>query len=733
MNIIKFLKILVRNIKFIILIPLIVGVIVYFLTKNLPDIYQTQTTLFTGITSNNGLDVGIVKIDNNATKNAYDNVISLFKSDLLFEDVALHLLTQHLMLSKPDKNIISEKAFTSLSENTPPEIKKLIVKGNFEKSLSNLRANIKSDKKNFIYSLLNYSNPYYSISSISRLEVKRLSNSDLIQITFESSDPAIAYNTIKFASEIFIKKYSLLKVGQSNDAVAYFEKRLAEMAIKLKLAEDKLLDFNVNNTIINYYEQTEQVTTQQEKIELKLQDTKMEFESSTAVLNKIEKEVQTRFKINLKNKEVFSLRKELVDCNLRLANYEFEQNNKISLSDLRAEKSKLEKLLEFKIDSITIFDTKSQGMEAQKILSEWLDAVKAVESSNANFKSMKERIVEFMKQFKQYAPLGATIKRIEREIDINEREYLYILSQLGLAKQKQQNTDMISDMKIIDEAKLPLYPLPSKKKLYVIVGALLSLILFIVVLFIIELLDKRIKTPTKLHNLTNLDVLGAFCEQSTNKNAVNVDKITQKASFFIYDKFQSLNTNKAIPFLSEEIFKPFIIQITTNWDQTIVKNLNELIVKEFLRNQNSITVYDLNNSNDESSFPLNNEENKNEEVNIFTLKNGIKNYKHFEEIAISESIKSEYIIFLQSPICNGIDNSEIAKTADVNLIVFDANTTWGDADNYYLDKFKQITDKNLFAILTNAFPDDIEEMYGELPKKRSFFRIFVKKTIKNIS
>lgn len=732
MNIIKFLKILARNIKFIILIPLLVGVIVYFLTKNLPDIYQTETTLFTGITSNSGLDVGVVKIDNNATKNAYDNVISLFKSDLLFEDVALHLLTQHLMLSKPDKNIISEKAFISLSENIPPEVKKLIVKNNFEKSLSNLRTNIKSDKKNFIYTLLNYSNPYYSIGAISRLEVKRLSNSDLIQISFESSDPAIAYNTIKFASEIFIKKYSLLKVGQSNDAVAYFEKRLAEMAIKLKEAEDKLLDFNVNNTIINYYEQTEQVTTQQEKIELKLQDTKMEFESATAVLNKIEKEVETRFKINLKNKEVFSIRKELVECNLRLANYEFEQNNKISLSDLRAEKSKLEKLLEFKIDSITVFDTKSQGMEAQKILSEWLDAVKAVESSNANFKSMKERIVEFMKQFKQYAPLGATIKRIEREIDINEREYLYILSQLGLAKQKQQNTDMVSDMKIIDEAKLPLYPLPSKKKLYVIVGVLLSLILFIVTLFIIELLDKRIKTPSKLLSLTNLVVLGAFCEKSNNKKAINIDKITEKAAFFIFEKFITLSSDKHKQFLSIDTNNPYVIQLTTNWDHSILKNLNEYIVNEILRNESTVTILDFNKSNIENTTLIDNEI-KIEGVDYLTLQNGIRNFKHFEEIVSSESIKSDFLIILQNPTSEGIDNIKIAKTADLNLIAFDANTTWIEADDHYLEKIKQISEKNLFAILMNAYPDDIEEMYGELPKKRSFFRIFVKRTIKNIS
>lgn len=43
---------------------------------------------------------------------------------------------------------------------------------------------------------------------------------------------------------------------------------------------------NIDNVIINYYEQTEQITTNR-KIEIRLQEVKMEYKASNAVLAKL--------------------------------------------------------------------------------------------------------------------------------------------------------------------------------------------------------------------------------------------------------------------------------------------------------------------------------------------------------------------------------------------------------------------------------------------------------------
>jgi hypothetical protein len=49
-----------------------------------------------------------------------------------------------------------------------------------------------------------------------------------------------------------------------------------------------------------------------------------------------------------------------------------------------------------------------------------------------------------------------------------------------------------------------------------------------------------------------------------------------------------------------------------------------------------------------------------------------------------------------------------------------------------LEKLNKLINTNVFAVLTRAIPDNLEEMYGEIPKKRSFFRVFIKKLLRRI-
>ncbi|MEI7502343.1 MAG: hypothetical protein WCJ61_03580 [Paludibacter sp.] len=722
MNVIKFIKILIQKFKYIIILPIVVGGIVFYLTKDMPVSYESEATIFTGITSNSGLEVVATRVDNIATQNEYNNVLTILKSDLLFEEISLHLLTQHLMLQKAKKDIISEKAYKQLKENTPDKVKKLIVKGNFEASNSKLKGFIQQDEKNYIYHLINYSNPYYGITSISRLKVERLNSSDLIKLTYESDDAGIAFNTVKYASEIFIKQYSLLKSNQSSSAVAYFQQQLDEISKKLEEAENRLLAFNTDNTIINYYEQTEQVTTQQEKIEIRLQEVKMECEAAEAVLIKLEKEVELRFKINLRNKEVIGIREQLVDYNLQITRSEGDEKiDKSKINQLKSIRTSIEKKLENKIDSINLFENKSQGIESQKILGEWLDAVKNYESYSALYKSMKERQIEFMKQFKKYAPIGATIKRIEREIDVDEREYLNILNQLGLAKQKQQNTDMVSNMKIMDEPKFPINSIPSKNKLYVIIAALFSVIFYILGLFIVELMDSRIKTPSLLKKLSGLDVIGAFCTYE-NKKFINTEKITEKAAMFIFEKIKLLSAEKE---------KPFVIQILSNWTGSGKSFVTGIIDSEIQKHGFTTHLLNFDEVSLQNDITANAE--SVEVTNETKSNNQISMFDSYSDLIANRKIHTDFVISTIPSVSNGIDNSVLINTADLNLFVVDANTTWVEADNYNLNKLKQLIQNHFFAVLTKSVPDNLEEMYGEIPKKRSFIRVFVKKMLKRVS
>ncbi len=713
MNIIRFLKIISGKFLYILLIPMVVGAVVFFLTKDLPVKYATFSTIYSGVTSNSGLAVDIIKVDNVATQNEYNNLMTILKSNSLFEDISLHLLTQHLILTKPVKEIISEKSFVELQKSVPNKVKKLVVKGNFEKTYSNLKGFIEQDEKNFIYRTINYGHKYYSVQALSNIKGERLTNSDLIKISYEAEDQGICFNTVKFATEIFVERYSELKISQSNSAVAYFEEQLKLAAEKLNKAEQELLDFNIDNDIINYYEQTEQVTTQQEKIEVRLQEVKMEYEASEAVLARLEAEVEKRYNINLRNSEILRIREQLVDRNNAITAIELDEKstNRNQLLSLRTKLAETERSLENKIDSLNIFENKSQGVELQKMLSEWLNAVKNHENYSALYKSMKIRQFDFMKQFKRYAPLGATIKRIEREIDVYEREYLSILHSLGMAKQNQQNIDMRSNMKVFDKAQFPINAIAAKKKLYVIAAALFSLIFYLLGVFIIELMDSRVKTPSLLAKLTELEVVSAF-NDITNKKYKFSEFITEKASLLIYEKLKVLSLDKP---------KPFVVQAFSSWGAAGKLFVAQQTSNEIVRHGFTVTIICFDKKCAENT-----------DLSIVKLHEHLLKFDNYDDLLKAENITTDFVLAIFPPVSNGFENSVIINTAQANFTVFDAGTSWSDADNFMLNKLKLLVTNNLFAILTRAYPDNLEEMYGEIPKKRSFIRVFIKKMLRRI-
>ena len=96
-------------------------------------------------------------------------------------------------------------------------------------------------------------------------------------VTDNSSDSAFTGAWVKYLR--LEKGYTQGYVAHgicSISHLSYFENgkkklhddQIAAVLKKLDVSEQKLLEYNIDNDIINYYEQTEQVTTQQEKIEI---------------------------------------------------------------------------------------------------------------------------------------------------------------------------------------------------------------------------------------------------------------------------------------------------------------------------------------------------------------------------------------------------------------------------------------------------------------------------------
>jgi capsule polysaccharide export protein KpsE/RkpR len=137
---------------------------------------------------------------------------------------------------------------------------------------------MKSSNNNFVYELLNYdSDKHYSLKAISKVDATRISNSDLMKLTYTTDDPGICQQTLAIYNQVCTNNYKYIKENRSDDVVKYFQGELEKARQKLKEAEDKLLEFNKRTNIINYYEQSKAVAVVREDMEVLFRAKKAEL------------------------------------------------------------------------------------------------------------------------------------------------------------------------------------------------------------------------------------------------------------------------------------------------------------------------------------------------------------------------------------------------------------------------------------------------------------------------
>ena len=266
-----------------ILCPLLVALLVYLKMGTKPRNYKSTTTIYTGIVS--GYDITTTegsRQDWNVINNAMDNLINIILSQSTLKNVSLRLYAQGLTHLDPDNDnqYLSARTSRYLLSKTPPDVMELVDHTSEKNTYENLRKYEEIDHNNHVYGMFHWSPPYYSYQALSQIKVKRLANSDMLEISYENDDPYIVYNTLIILNDEFVKQYRDLRFGETNNVIAYFESELERVGNNLRNLEDSLRDYNVQHRVINYDEQTKHSAALSRDYELRSEEILLNFESA---------------------------------------------------------------------------------------------------------------------------------------------------------------------------------------------------------------------------------------------------------------------------------------------------------------------------------------------------------------------------------------------------------------------------------------------------------------------
>ncbi len=723
MNLLQFIRLILRNLVTIIIVPIIIAITIFFSTKNSPDSFKSSTTLYTGFASGYSIENGEkAKIDFHAITISFDNLINIVKAKDTKEEIAIRLLAHHIFLNKKTDNTIWQTNLDRVNSIIPSDvINKVLDKKSEEKTFNNLMTFKNQDEKNIIYKILNQDNdPYYSISAISDVKVTRMESSDMVKLEFESNDPGICQNVLKITTEVIIRKFRGIKQGETSDVSAFFELQTKLALERLNDAEEKLKNFRTDNRVINYYEQTKFISEKREDLIDELNKEKMTLASAEAAMANSEEKLGASKKILKTSAEILSTRNKIVELNSRLVILQNEdgKNNASEIGKLSLEINQLKNELDDKVTNLFGESNSKEGITHKDLAKIWIDNAVVADESKSRLPIYTNRLNEIEGTYDLYAPLGSNLNKMERQIGIAEKEYLNHLASLSAARLREQNLTMSSNLQVIDPPFFPTIPLPNSRKLLVIGGAFAGLVFIIAILIMLELLDQTIGSPERAISLIKKTVISGF------------PLINKKTQFLVdngtIEKMVGVTVSKIYQILREKPKnqKPFIVSFISTRNHEGKTYFVNKISEHFKASDKKVLVL----------LPDNEQHKASQISDVVYYPVGLK-YMEMESIVdlLPTTLKlEEYDVVLIEflPFFHQKAPVGITNECDLSILVAKADRLWENSDDNALNYFTETYSKSIFVILNNMPWYNMEYFIGEVPQKRSKVRQLVKKWIK---
>ena len=689
---------------YLVILPIIALIVAWFMTRNMERIYDTNTTIYTGMITGYNLE-GSGAVGGNSQTNI-TNLMIIITTDNTIHEVALRLFGRCMMYGNPNKdnNYISAEHFRQLNATVPAEVKALINHNSEAQTYANLKAYEKPSQDNFLFGLLNY-HPYFGINSItSRLKVLQLNGSDIIDIGYSANDAGIAYNTLDILNEVFARQYQQIRFGETNNVIRFFEKEVGRLYKILTNAEDDLIRYNISKRIINYGEQTKALTGLEAQQQNFRNDQLMNYTTSKALLDYLERQLGNRAQVIRSNQEFTNQVRDISRIqsrisNLRLMSSESGAQNNESQEELAKAQRDLQKAtsrvtqLTKDIEAST-YSTET-GVRANSMIDRWLEQILLLEKTKAEMTATDIMKNNLDKQYLFYAPIGATLDRKDRHIGFIEGNYMEMLKALNAARLRQRNLQMsTATLRVLNPPMFPLNAQPTNRLMILLGAFMLTFMLTTLWFLIIEMLDRTLRDRMRSERITKVPVMGCYPKESNLR----------------YRRFNKTIADMAMKQLSKALLPHFKEgqQNVLNLISTDSGNGKSYLAQELENYWISIGLQVRRLTYDEDFLA---------EDSKFILAKDIKD--------LCPDILPDEIAIIEYP--NLDDNSispALLNMGTVNLMVTRANRTWKDVDQKALKEVQAMLDEEhkdtLFMYLTEASRYAVEEFVGQLPPYTKF-------------
>jgi len=323
-----------------------------------------------------------------------------------------------------------------------------------------------------------------------QLKAEPIKDSRLVRISIEDSNPTRAQLLCNTLADAYIDQNAEQVLSSTVSALDWLSNQLEELRTKLETSENSLYAFKKNHDILSVSledrqnilaSEISQITTnltnvRTKRIELKARRDQIKSiaESKDPLSMPIEALNQSGLIQSLKEQHA-QLRQQLGELSERY----LDKHPRIT--EIKAKLDRVEEDIRREVSNVLA-----------AIDSEYETSVKNEEGLKANLKDL-------MNQAQDLGQKEIDYNRLKREKDNNERLYQLVMS-------RSKETDLsrllkVNNVRVLDSAMIPSSPIKPNVHLNILLSILIGLALGLGLVFLMEYLDRTIKTQEQIENM----------------------------------------------------------------------------------------------------------------------------------------------------------------------------------------------------------------------------------------
>lgn len=349
---------------------------------------------------------------------------------------------------------------------------------------------------------------------MSSLEVTPKKDTDIIEIKFSANTPFESAQICNVVVETFREANKSFSRSEFKELRQFLEKQLEKKGEELKKSEDALKEYRETQKLVSLDDKTRELISRYAESQAELEAALVEMEASLEQKKNLENQLEERRgALSLEVAQIASpLLRELQEHYAKMVSERVTYETLISQdridpqeyqSQLNSMSNRIKAIqdkLQEEAKRIASTSMVADPLQiAQEIISSILKLETTIKGNRAKIEALRGITSQYDAELERLPGKALELVRLQRQLQVDQNTYILMTEKLEETKISEAGQK--ENIRLVDNAILPIYPTKPNKRLNLILGALIGLGLGIGLTFLIEYFDDSVKNPDELERM----------------------------------------------------------------------------------------------------------------------------------------------------------------------------------------------------------------------------------------